>query len=449
MKSTFSTFLFAAFLLFAGILTTSSGCKTTPVTVEEETITKQYARLPLDIDTETQKEANRFSWLTFIALNWPADTNTCGPDTSNGNTILSGNGPVVWETFLSSDQLFVAAPATPDAWCAQDNSGKYFKTLPQKIQDLARKTGVYRFLHRNSKSPHGLEQAVGGPLVDQNGRFVRYEVRMNQDEYNYIMTNSLWDTTGQHKFVADSTISMPAGPSSFGPVGAMEFKAAWKVIGKSDDASSFYTIKAIVYNDDAEDPSPGENPVTLGLVGLHIAHKTATQRNWVWSTFEHVDNLTKSFYNPSCDTCPINQPITGTNYIELNPDGTPINAPTQVTRVNPIADTFVDSVNLHFQSLLKGSVWANYQLVSTQWLLFENMNPEFLANSVQETYVQGPNPPSYGGFKLTIDQQYYEDTLYQPFAPGISASCMGCHFVANVPGSTAKSDFSFMLGEAK
>ena len=70
-------------------------------------------------------------------------------------------------------------------------------------------------------------------------------------------------------------------------------------------------------------------------------------------------------------------------------------------------------------------------------------------NSVQETYVQGPNPPSYGGFKLNIDQQYYEDTLYQPFAPGISASCMGCHFVANVPGSTAKSDFSFMLGEAK
>ena len=71
-------------------------------------------------------------------------------------------------------------------------------------------------------------------------------------EYNYIMTNSLWDTTGQQKFVADSTISMPAGPTGFGPIGAMEFKAAWKVIGKGDDASRFYTIKAIVYNDDAE-----------------------------------------------------------------------------------------------------------------------------------------------------------------------------------------------------
>ena len=67
MKSTFSTFLFAAFLLFAGILTTSSGCKTTPVTVEEETITNQYARLPLDIDTETQKEANRFSWAHHVS----------------------------------------------------------------------------------------------------------------------------------------------------------------------------------------------------------------------------------------------------------------------------------------------------------------------------------------------------------------------------------------------
>lgn len=238
----------------------------------------------------------------------------------------------------------------------------------------------------------GIDQAVGGPLVDQNGRFARYELRMNWDEYNYITTNTLWDTAGQNKFLKHNTVSLPAGPTSYGPVGAMELKAAWKVLGKGDDASKFYTIKAIVYNDDSGDPSPGENPVTLGLIGLHIARKTATQRNWVWSTFEQVDNLSTSFYNSACDTCRVNTPISGSNITELDANGKPLHAPTQVTRVNPIQDPSADSLNTHFQALLKGSVWANYKLVSTQWLLFENMFPLYLANSVQETYVQGPNP---------------------------------------------------------
>ena len=29
----------------------------------------------------------------------------------------------------------------------------------------------------------------------------------------------------------------------------------------------------------------------VGLVGMHVAHKTNTSTPWVWATFEHVDNL--------------------------------------------------------------------------------------------------------------------------------------------------------------
>ena len=39
---------------------------------------------------------------------------------------------------------------------------------------------------------------------------------------------------------------------------------------------------------------PGEpswKAVTVGLVGFHIAQKTETSPQWIWSTFEHVDNL--------------------------------------------------------------------------------------------------------------------------------------------------------------
>jgi hypothetical protein len=455
MKNKFLVLGSLAVITAVYALFTTSGCNAAPEETLQQngsTITNAYAILPLDVSpqTGTQKDADVFSWQTFIAMNWPAAASSCGPDTSNGSSILNGKGPVVWETYLSTDQVFVTSPAVPAPWCT--GMANSMAHIPQKVQELARKTGVYRFLHLTSKSssPHGLEQAVGGPLVDQNGRFVRYEVRINQDEYNYITTNNLWNQAGQNKYTQDSLINMPAGPSTFGPAGAMEFKAAWKILGKGDDTNKFYTITAIVYNNDSDSASPGPNPVKLGLVGLHIAHKTALQRNWVWSTFEQEDNLTTSFYNPACSTCPVNQPIPGSNYTELNPNGTPINKPTQVTRVNKVDDPFADSVNRYFQNLLKGSVWAHYKLVSAQWLKFENMTPQFLANTVQETYVQGPNPPSYGGFQLNFDQPYYADSLYQPFAKGISSSCMGCHYVATLPAAPGKkADFSFLLGLAQ
>jgi hypothetical protein len=441
-------------IIVINLFIATSGCTPKKGSEDGNGVPNSYAQLPLDITVQEQRAADSFSWLTFIAMCWPADSSSCGPDTVNGN-ILSGSGPLVWETYLSSDEVFVASPGQPEPWCGGLNAKKLgstrFQKLPSKVQELARKTGVYRFLHRNSKAPHGLDQAVGGPLVDQNGRFARYEVRMNHDEYNYIVQNALWDTAGQRTFAAaDTAVLMPGGPSQFGPVGAMELKAAWKVLGKGDDSTKFYTIRAIVYNDDSGEPSPGPNPVTLGLVGLHIARKTATQRNWVWSTFEHVDNLTTSFFNPNCDTCIANVPLPPGTETELDTNGNPLNPPTQVTRVNPVGDIFVGPMNTYFQNMLQGSVWANYQLVSTQWLLFEHAFPKFLANSVQETYVQGPNPPSYGGFPLRIDEEYYTDSLYNPFGPNISASCMGCHYVGTLPYvQTVKSDFSFMLGEAK
>ncbi len=435
----FSVFILVAVLTFSACESNGSeklGAVYVPATLNPE--------LP-PVDTLlNQKEADIYSWKSFIALNWPADIANCTADTTDGTSILSGKGPVVWETYLTSDQVFVEPGSTPDSWCASD-----LNRHPQKVQELALKTGVQRFLHTTAKSPHSLDQASGGPLVDQNGRFVRYEVRMNQDEYNYIVKDTLWNKTGQQNFIArGGTVDMPSGNNE-GVEGAIEIKAAWKIMGEGDDPSRFYTIQAIVYNDNEEDPSPGENPVTLGLVGLHIAHKIQDQKNWVWSTFEQVDNLTKSFYNPACDTCAVNKPLPGTDQKELDPQGKPNYSPTQVTRVNAVNDKVVDSLNTVYQKQLEGSLWANYKLISTQWLIFEDMTPLFLANSVQETYLQGPHPPSYGGYKLNIDQQYYEDTLYSPFSPNTSSSCMGCHFVATLPGSDVKADFSFLLGDAQ
>lgn len=463
MKKTVLFFGFATLVICINVIFTVTGCSEEKSTTKTDSvlvsaITNQYAIAPIDITQQSQALADSFSWRTFIAMNWPANGSTCGPDTTGG-TILSGAGPVVWETYLSVDQVFVASGSQPQGWCEAGANGRVkgkmnLANLPKQVQDLANKTGIFRFIHRTSKSPHGLNQASGQPLVDQNGRFVRYEVRMNHDEYNYIMAKTLWNAAGQQQYTQDSTINFPGGPTSYGPIGAMEFKAAWKILGQGDDPTKFYTIKAIVFNDDSLNPSPGPNPVTLGLVGLHIGHKTATQRFWVWSTFEQVNNLTSSFNNPNCDTCPVNTPPQGgPNYKELAPDGTPLHKPTQVTRVNPVdsagGDPFIDNINTYYQGLLNGSVWANYKLVSTQWLLNEDIFPLFLANTTQETYLQGPNPPTYGNFKILNGEQYFQSPKYHPFAPGISSSCMGCHSKATINNSQKSSDFSFMLGEAQ
>jgi hypothetical protein len=459
MKKTILTLSCIATLILAGVSFTTPGCSsdhpgdTDTTGVDTTGIPVSYATLPLDINAMSQASADTFSWLSFIALNWPADGNTCTADTSKK---FGSGGPVVWETYLSSDQIFVDTNSQPASWCANANAVTAMAHLPESVQELARKTGINRFIHMDAKvdDPHELDQASGGPLVDQNGRFARYEIRVNEDEYNYIHKNSLWSKKGQSAFLkTGDTISFPQGPTQYGPAGAMEVKAAWKVLGAGDDTTKFYTIRAIVYNDEQGDPSPGPNPVTLGLVGLHIAHKTATQRMWVWSTFEHVDNLTTSFYNAACKDCPVNTPITGSPDELDSLTGKPLHQPTQVTRVNAVDLPDVAGINKHFQGMLKETVWANYELIGTQWMFFEEIIPDYLANSVQETYLQGPHPASYG-YKdsgIITDKYYFEDPRYKPFSSDVSSSCVGCHYKATVPVSAKRpeSDFSYLLGNAQ
>ena len=61
----------------------------------------------------------------------------------------------------------------------------------------------------------------------------------------------------------------------------------------------------------------GQNPVTLGLVGLHIVHKTDSEPQWIWSTFEHVNNVPAAadpagahynFYRAGCATSAMSTP---------------------------------------------------------------------------------------------------------------------------------------------
>jgi hypothetical protein len=388
-------------------------------------ISSSASTLPTDAcpaHGESQGGADVFSWNSFIALNWPA-TSACAPDTSKSilNVTSGAQGPVVWQTQMASEDVFVAPGQTPANWCQGDALTALLAKQPREMRNTSKADDAAHALGAPFTSiaePTGV-QAVGGVVTDQSGRWLRYERYMNQPEYNAIVTNN-W-----YKLSVINSI-----PSLTLPTGSLELKAAWKILTAQEIASNrFYTTVATVYNTPTGAPSPGPNPVTLGLVGLHIIQKTPTQSGFFWSTFEQVDNDT-TFFNPASNTAPNTQTATKP-YIELNPDGTPHNLPVQMKRVNPVpADP---ALNAYYQNLLGNSVFRFYRLVSTQWQTggAPQGTPANVANLVIETYVQNVSVPP------------------KPPAVTPTTGCLACHINATAANGKTLTDHSFLFLEAQ
>jgi hypothetical protein len=387
-------------------------------------ITSAQATLPLDacpFEGESQSAVDVFSWNEFIALNWPATT-SCTADTTKSILDIKGNnpGPVVWQTLMSSDNVFVAPGQTPAAWCTGDALSALFDKKPRPMGTASKSVSVHNLqsLAQAISQPTGV-QAVGGVVTDQSQRWLRYEKLMNQIEYQAVVDNKWYQ------------LSVLNGlPSITLPTGSLELKSSWKILAPQEIAGGrYYTTTAIVYNTPGPNPapSPGANPVTLGLVGLHIIQKTPNQQGFFWSTFEQVDN-NKIFFNPN-SKAPLNTQTATQPYTELMQNGTPINAPVQIKRLNKIpADPLL---NAYYQKLLAGSVFANYRLISTQWQTggAPQGTPANVANIVIETYVQ---------------QVSSQGKTRNP-----ATGCLACHINATAANNTTTTDHSFMFLEAQ
>jgi hypothetical protein len=278
-----------------------------------------------------------------------------------------------------------------------------------------------------------------GPLIDQNGQYTRFAIMTNEAMFNYILTNKIYSKDGQKAFNADA--NFPSSNTSTQQLGSIMIKTAWVKMGGKYDPAKFYTTYALVYDNPAEEPGVKPSCVLtqVGLVGFHIAHKTAGEPQWVWSTFEHVDNAPTmgqkpalpayNFFDAHCKGCKVNEPPPR----PWNP-GTPYTKPTQVERViaiTPEAQQLNASYHQALAAVVPDSVWLNYQLVSTQWPTNAQSKvdptgvpaPSFLANTTLETYIQG----------------HVKQT---------SSSCMACH--NNATTTTGNfSDFTYLLQRAQ
>src|SRR5262249_37429917 len=139
---------------------------------------------------------------------------------------------------------------------------------------------------------------------------------------------------------------MPRGSDGKDGSGSWELKFAWRILLAGDDKMRFMTSDAVVPPTNGKCPGGGapqgdQCPVTVGLVAMHIGHKTDSSPQWIWATFEQVDNLSvdnvahpklkPSFFDPNCPTCvPDQQPTQASNGTWSN------SPPTQAWRAIPI-----------------------------------------------------------------------------------------------------------------
>ncbi|HEY2497163.1 MAG TPA: hypothetical protein VGK24_08840 [Candidatus Angelobacter sp.] len=397
----------------------------------------------VSIDT-FQPDFDVYSWNTFIALNWPSGPDgNADPKKTIGST---GDNDTVWEHYRDVSDVFLQGgarptwngPVKPPDACKSLNKGSLpVVTLMQIGKNLLTPTVVSA-----TSQPFNT-----GPIIDQHGVFTRFQILVNKTMFDYILSNSLYSKAGQKAFTPPVNFTSGSIDSTGKTLveGAIMVKTAWKVIAPADKAR-FHSENVLVYTPASENPKyPARCTIqTVGLVGMHIGHKTQSAPQWLWSTFEHVDNAptdadvksgklkaSYSYYNPKCKTCKVNQ-------VPPRP-WNPTMASTfhsQIVRMNqfnmPIYAASAAARNSDAQALLKGvnskSVWRNYELISTMWPTdpkqpFGAPAPTFLANTTLETYIQGT-------------------------VPNVSSNCIECHNNATMT-VPVPSDFTYVLQRAQ
>jgi len=391
-----------------------------------------------------------FSWESFIALNWPASSSRGVPsDPNNPSVFLSApNGTaVVWGTYKDSFDLFGQKDQRPSPWNSPTSP-----VSPCPGGTTNQKTLI--FTTKGDTPLMQTKQAFSFPLVDQRSNYVYFDIRYDEAEYNFIRGQDTdpnsWLYLLKNLAPKENTptgVQMPMTTPS--ALGSIMIKAAWRISTPNDDPKRFYTVSALIYDPQKQTCSPA----TVLLVGLHIAHKIDPFPEWVWSTFEQVDNVP-----PDPDVSPkptpppngysfnngTNNPPTpnGYNYkppLPVPGQPTPTPSPVQVTRVNAIPNTPTGAstrdVNTYYQSLLKGTVWQYYQLVVTQWPGSPN-NFKLMQNGGVYPQNAGAAFPANGAVNTTMET-YFQT---QNDAAGAGGnSCMSCHYRAG------QSDFSWGL----
>lgn len=459
--------------------------------------------MPPDSHGSSQSAFNNLAWQQFITLNWAADP--ASPGTADTNVPPSQFGtpgdtsPVVWETFKEASEVFQTNALPPTAWTAT-------RTLPAAFGATQKRGNLKATSRFGLKGLYGTSKFAGGPALDltefseaaPNGAWLTaqalmknhltlFEKRMNEDEFNYVVSNRLYNAANQAPFALTNGINLPDGSAAFlsyGTVGAIEIKGAWIEL---DDPTLWplFKISQAYVSYPTTNGMTVPRLATVGLVALHIIRKTPNAQQFVWSTFEHVNNspstsdlqnqTLKAWYTYYSANCVTNSDYYGCQWNRAPSPGTdPYDAPVQVVRTTPISTSTANNIALLNSNVWKtiaaassNSVFLNYQLVNVLWpnantsigpaatvpLTTGNAQPpeaqQPVANSVLETYMQNHNClfcHAYGSVAATNSVQGSRLIRISRSAPAGGAAASKS---AATQASALASDYSFLFGDAQ
>lgn len=334
-------------------------------------------------------------------------------------------------------------------------------------------------------------QAFSGPLIDQNGKWIHYVSLLNRRELNYLVENELYNLEGQSEYIKKNKIEFPLNTDA--EAGAIEIKLAWKILTESEIRSGRFLTRRLPIveyhpaaialasssppahiSGNARDnlTSAPSEPQILGLIGMHIAMRTRSSPQWIWATFEQIDNSSldlssgdpmhplpkqPSLANPNNSSALVGADIVPP-YNATGADGKPISdwdetkplPPVEVLRLvpPPLGTAKINrSAQTYFGS--KNSVFRFYELNGTQWpkhpkapaipggqgsapesivrKMPGEMVPVYLTNATMETYFQ--KGVQQGG-PLEQDNRLSPQFSTDTNLVFGTESCAGCHYSA-------------------
>ena len=353
-----------------------------------------------------------YSWRAFLAMVWPAAPGKRG--VADTTRTVGAPGPRVFETMKSLWEVFHADGSAPVAdFQAYDGAAHNGCKVKPAFGDLV------------LASVNGLEDVgqagageLTGPLAAQNGRYVRYQTLYNRTAFDFIVRNRYYLRSNLPKVPSPR----PATPVIDFPMGSVVLKAAWLDMAglPAEQVKRYYTRPAIM-----RDPVSGAcAKVTAGLVGLHIIQKTPSRPQWIWSSYEQIDNVPPSrfgdpvkftFHDGSKSAMPAENPLA------LSPLAKEPVPPFNVERpffARVHAKT--ELTNYQYQELLRGTVWEYYGIVVTQWPRLEGNQavpvPASQNGDITNTF---PGAGAFSAFANT-SMETFDQTRPQ-------LGCMSCH----------------------
>ena len=353
-----------------------------------------------------------YSWRTFIALVWPAAPGRRGVAAST--MPLAARGPRVFETFKAMWEVFHSDGSAPEpGFDRYDGAGSNPCAASSAFGDIT--IGSASGIDDIGQAGIG---ALDPPIVAQNGRYVRTATYFNRVQFDHIVGRGFF----RRSALPPVPRPRPDRPVVEFPTGSIAIKTAWVDVSELPEALArrIYTRPALV----KRAAGSGCVRTTVGLVGMHIAHKTPSRPQWIWSSFEQKDLVPPKWPdNPGAFVLHdgTQAPMPAQNPLSLTPLAPEPARPFNIVRdqgAQILTDTELTSYS--YQKLLAGTPWQYYRLVVTQWPQLEGNQATPIPASVDGT---PPHTfPGTGAFSA------FANVTMETFdQKRIELGCMSCH----------------------